>query len=527
MQEQFLIIKELLLSIWHKKHYAIISSWLICPLAWLAISSMPDQYESEARVYVDTQSLIRPLMRGLMVETDPNTQVNLIVKTLLSRPNLERIARMTDLDIQAETEEDYERIINNLRSDIKFSAAGRENIFTIAITEKEPELAKNIVQSALTVFIENTLGETRQDTDSAHKFLDEQIEDYEKRLLESETRLKNFKQQYSGFLEGDTVNFRQALAAEKARLKEAELALREAQTRLDSAQAQLVGEEPVFGLYSGNSGANSFTTEYDSRLIALQQRIDEMLLLYTERHPDIKELKRRYDDLNALREEEIERYIEVQKNNPQAVTNLNENPVYQDMKIQANNLQNEVASLKVRVNDYRQRVQGLETNILAIPEIDAKLTALNRGYDITKARYEELLERKETAMLAQEAERTTEKIQFRVIDPPKLPLEPSGPYRVLYFIASFIVALAAGFGIAFLQIQINPTVISSNQLTRTTKLPVFGVISATENLNIMTKYKRQNRLFIVSTSVLFAILVLFIIYFQVPDLIQPHVKRFF
>ena len=82
-----------------KKHYVIISTWLLCPIGWLGVTTLPDQYESSARVYVDTQSLLRPLMKGLMVETDPNTQIRLMIKTLLSRPNLERITRMTDLDL--------------------------------------------------------------------------------------------------------------------------------------------------------------------------------------------------------------------------------------------------------------------------------------------------------------------------------------------------------------------------------------------------------------------------------------------
>ena len=153
MQEILEQIIDYLKGIWIKRRYIMISTWLICPLGWYFIAAMPDVYESEARVYVDTQSLLRPLLRGLTVETNPQTQIRLMVKTLLSRPNLERISRMTDLDVQANTNEEYEAIIARLKNDLKISTAGRENIYTLSIDDKNPEMAKNIVQSALTVFI--------------------------------------------------------------------------------------------------------------------------------------------------------------------------------------------------------------------------------------------------------------------------------------------------------------------------------------------------------------------------------------
>ena len=119
MQDIFEEIIDYLKGIWLKRRYIIIATWLICPLGWYVVASMPNVYESEARVYVDTQSLLRPLLKGLTVETNPNTQIKLMIRTLLSRPNLERISRMTDLDVQAENSEEYEQIIKDLKEDIK------------------------------------------------------------------------------------------------------------------------------------------------------------------------------------------------------------------------------------------------------------------------------------------------------------------------------------------------------------------------------------------------------------------------
>lgn len=525
MHDQIAIIKELLLGVWSKKHYVILTTWLICPIAWFSIAQMPDEYESEARVYVDTQSLLRPLMRGLMVEVNPNHQIQLILKTLLSRPNLERIARMTDMDLEADSNAKFEQIIDKLKKDIKISTTGRENIFTIKTSERNPELAQNIVQSALTVFIENTLGETREDSDSAQKFLDAQIKEYENRLIAAEARLKDFKQKYHGSMPENSNNYSSQLASEQANLKEAELALLEAKTRLESAKAQLIGEEPVFGLFNSPvENNNGFSTQYDSRIVQLEEKLDGLSLRFTAQHPDVRETQRRLDELKSLRDKELQTYYTNSQENPQAFKSLNENPVYQEMKIQANQLENDVASLNVRVADYKNRIETLKQKIRSIPEVDAEFMALNRDYGIVKNRYEELLERQESAQLAQSAERTTEKIQFRVIDPPKLPIKPSGPLRDIYFVAAFILSVGLGGGIAFLVTQINPKVVSTSQLLRTTGLPIFGVVSATSNLDTLTKIKRQKHLFLASNSVLLIILMLLIGYFNSIALIQPIFK---
>ena len=168
MQEIIEQFVDYLKGIWLKRRFIIISTWLICPFAWVFVSQLDNVYESEARVYADTQSILGPLLRGLTVKTDPEIQIRLMIKTLLSRPNLERITRMTDLDVLAETPAAYEKLIENLKDNIIIKKTGgrNENIFTISYQHKDPEMAKNVVNSALTVFIENTLGENRNDSNS-------------------------------------------------------------------------------------------------------------------------------------------------------------------------------------------------------------------------------------------------------------------------------------------------------------------------------------------------------------------------
>ena len=528
MHDQFEKFKELLLGIWAKKHFIIISTWLICPIGWIFVSSLPDQYEAEARVYVDTQSLLRPLMKGLMVETDPNTQIRLMVKTLLSRPNLERIARMNDLDLTAKDTDEFDVIVEDLKEDIKISSAGKENIYTLSIRESSPQLAKNIVQAALTVFIENTLGETRSDTDTAQKFLKEQIEDYEQKLTLAEQKLTQFKQKYSGIMPSDSNSFYAALDNAKRLLKATNLQLLETQTRLASAKAQLNKEGSSGKSVSDNViEENAITTTYDESILKMQAQLDDLLISYTERHPDVKELTRRLSELKKLRRQELNNYYSVDSGDSESGNSTNQNPVYQAMKIQVNQLENEVASLQVRANDYQTEVTLLNDKIHVLPEVEAELSGLNRDYEINKKKYEELLSRRETASLAKQADATSDKIQFRVIDPPRAPIAPAGPYRILFFFAVLLAALGAGIGAAILSIQINPTVLSASQLARTTQIPIFGIVGASPILGLEQKNRKSTRRFIISNTSLLLLLMMLIAYFIAPDLIQAPLKRIF
>ena len=140
--------------------------------------------------------------------------------------------------------------------------------------------------------------------------------------------------------------------------------------------------------------------------------LDDLLLRYTEKHPDVIEVNRRLVHLNNQRSKEIEEYLNARQDGDSNKMPTSQNPVIQQLQIQVNQLENQVASTNVRVNDYRQQVKDLESKIHILPEIEAELTSLNRGYEITKTKYEELLIRKETAQLAQQADESTNSIQF-------------------------------------------------------------------------------------------------------------------
>jgi polysaccharide chain length determinant protein (PEP-CTERM system associated) len=475
-------------GIWRNRWYALGCAWLVCLIGWVVVYRLPDQYEASARVFVDTQSILRPLLQGLTVSVNPDAQIGLMTRTLLSRPNLEKIARNADLDIRAQDTEGMDALINNLQKRIQLTGAGRENLYGIAFTDNDPQLAKKIVQAVVTVFVENLLGETRQDTDTAQRFLEKQIAEYEARLVEAENRLKEFKLKNVGLMAAEGQNYYTRLQQASADVETVRLELNQAESRRNSLLQQIGGEEPTFGIGpqpSVSAGpAGGLVLPIDARIQSLEQKLDELLLKYTERHPDVGILKQTLADFKKQREEELAQYQASMAASAASSSmggfgpsGVDANPVYQQLKVALAQEEANVASLQARLAEYEKRRKELQDQVTTVPQVEAELSALNRDYDINRKKYDELVGRRESARLSQQAEQTNQDIRFRIIDPPRVPLEPTGPNRPLLLSGVLVGALGVGGALAFLLAQIWPTFDSRRSLMHATQIPVFGSVS--------------------------------------------------
>jgi protein tyrosine kinase modulator len=498
MQEVIAQIFSYIWGIWRFRWLALVVTWVIALGGWLFVQQMPESYVGKARIYVDSNNLLRPLLQGLAIQPNVSQRIAMMSRTLLSRPNLEKVMRMTDLDLQVQTDREKEEMLTDLRKNILLAGdRSNESLYSIQVKDADRDTAKRITQALITVFIESSLSDKRQDSSGAQNFLDEQIAEYEVRLAESEGRLAAFKQRYVGTLPGEAGGYYARLDQAKQQLSAAQLQLREMENRRAELQRQIDGEEPVF-LSSGMGAASS---PLDMRIQALNGQMDALLAKYTERHPEVRQIRALIADLEA---EKFAELTSARENNYSgAYAGLTSSPVYQGMRSMLAESEAQVAELRVRVKEYEKRVTELKDRVNNIPLIETELKQLDRDYRVISGQHQELLERREAAKLSQDVEQTASDVSFRVVDPPFVPSKPGEPNKLLLNSLVLILSLGAGAALALLISLIKPVIVDQQSTVKLTGLPLLGSVT----LIPTAEQKRRETIGLVVYSSLAAVLV--------------------
>ena len=458
------------------KWLIIITAWLISVAGWVFVSTMPDQYKSVAKVSVDSGTMLRPLLRGMAIQSNTRGLVQVMQQLMFTRPNLEKIAQLAGLDIDSKNESEKQSLIQELKSNVKI-AGGRNNIFTIAYESSDPTKAQDIVHAVLTVFSEQTQQRGISDTGSAQQFIEEQIQEYEARLKNAEKARENFKRINAGLLPNQGGGQLGVLSSIKGQIQETQMALSEVNSRwkvlnrqMDEALESGDDVEDEWGLF--DTGSTQSTPE-DAKIAVLEERMSELLLQYTEKHPDVLSIKSTIQDLQKSKAQRLENMPEASIMSSGAINN----PYIQSLKIALNNAEAQRASLRSRIGLLSRRMADIQKGMDTRLSIETAMQNLDRDYSVIKSNYMQLIQRREMALMTEKADSSQGILRFKVVDAPSKALSPSGPNRKLFNSAAFGVSLGVGFVLAFLIYFIRPTFMSTRQVRTVTGLPVLGSVS--------------------------------------------------
>lgn len=485
---------------WKHRHLGMIVAWIVGAVAAGVILRIPNQYEASARIYVDTQSILRPLMSGLAVQPNIEQQIMMLSRTLISRPNIEKLIRMADLDLNIKNKADQETLIEELTSSLKILGVGRDNLYTISYRDPDSAKAQRVVQALVSIFIESSLGDKRQDTDSARKFLEEQIRNYEKKLEDAENRLKEFKLRNIDLAASEGKSGIDRLGDLSTQLSNAKLQLREAEQSRDALRRQIAGEEPVLLPDSVGGDSSISLPEIDGRIDTQKRNLDSLLQRYTEQHPDVVGTRRLIKDLEEQKRQEIVARKKYAAANPGA--SVSNNPVFQQLKVSLAEAEANAASLRARVSEYEERYKRTTSLMKTQPQLEAELAQLNRDYELDKRNYEQLVSRRDSAELSGDLDTAGSMADFRLIDPPRSSSKPVAPNRLMLLPIGLVLALAAGLFVAFAASQIRPVFFDSKSLRDVTNLPVIGTVSLIHNEARGKQERASLRRFLVATAAL-------------------------
>jgi len=431
-------------------------------------------------------------MSGLAVQPNVEQQIGMLSRTLISRPNIEKLVRMADLDLRTSSKSDQEQLIEKLMKSVEIRTAGGVNLYSMAYRDSDQDKAKRVIQALVSIFVESGLGASRKDTDSAKTFLAEQIKTFEARLEEAEARMKEFRLRNLDRQSADGKDAATRLGEVYSQLEAARLQLREAEKARDSAKRQLAearGQAPssaLPNLLAGKSTGPSTaaippTPEIDSRIDAQKRALDGLLQRYTDQHPDVLGARRLIADLEEQRRKEVAELQRRAAAQPAAGAGLQGGPsdslAVQELNRMLATAEVQTAAIQARVEEYSSRYAALRESLKTAPQIEAEASQLNRDYAITKKNYEDLVARRQSAVMSGELDVASGVAEFRLIDPPRVAPKPVSPNRMILLPGVLVLSLAAGIFFAFAASQMRPTFSNAEMLRQLTGLPLLGVVT--------------------------------------------------
>jgi len=475
-------ILEQIRGVWRFRWTAMLVAWIVCLLGWLVVLVMPDTYSAWARVYVDTRTRLSQVTQGIGVASNIAAQAEGVREALLGGPQLQKVARLAIPGYATASSGQQAAIIEGLRTRLQVEATGGErnqpaDLYTITYADQDRQTAHRVVDQLLKLFLANAIGSSQEGSEQAQQFLTQQIAEYDKKLAAAESRLADFKRQYAGLVPGATGDYFTRLHGDTDDLDKDRSALTVAEQKRDELHRQLSSEEPLMGSSSGRGNGAAGGGDTSSAIRETQARLDDLLLRFTDKHPDVIAARRTLEDLKKRQQTEI---AAVRRGDQAAIaaSGLAANPVYQGIKLQLSRADVEVAAARRQVADREGKIAELRKMINTAPEVEAEFARLNRDYDVTRGQYQALVERLNRAKLSDKAE-ATGVVRFQVVDPPTGSDQPVSPDRIRLILVVLLGGLAAGVGVAYLMHQIRPVFASARQLAELTQLPVLGVVSMT------------------------------------------------
>ncbi|HZP88627.1 MAG TPA: XrtA system polysaccharide chain length determinant [Burkholderiales bacterium] len=476
MQELVAQVVGYLRGIWHRRWIGLGVAWIVAVVGSVVIYRMPDEYQASARVFVDTQSMLRPLMQGMAISTDPSYQVSLLSRLLFSRPNLEKIIRKGDFDTAAG--KSASSLVDEFGGRLSIARAGGDNIYTVAFTYPDGRKARDVVQAALSTFIEQSLGENKSGAESARRFLDAQIKDYERRLQEAEARSQAFKLKNMALLGTSGRDYLTQMSGVVDQVKDSQVELRVAEETRDGIKKQLQELESRTPQVIVENTVPTAVPELDGRIDGLKRQADELLRRFTDLHPDVVAIKRQIAQLQDERDRVLEARRKAAESRPKvtAANSATNDPVVQQLRVALSEAESNVVTVRARLAEYQNRIAQLRAAAEAVPRIETELSQMNRDYGILQRQYDALVSRRETANMTGKLD-DAGIAEFRIIDPPRLTPNPVAPNRIRLLLMLLGGALLAGIGTSFLVSQIWPTFHDSRILREVTNRPLLGMIS--------------------------------------------------
>ncbi len=479
------------------RRHGVAMALIFAIIAILALAvglAVPRKYASATTILAQGSDIIQPLLEGRAVATEVSDRAGLARQVIFSRRVMSMILDKGGWLKDKPSAIEQDRIMEQIKSRTMVSSP-RPELIQISYHDSDPHRTLEVTQQFAELFIAENRAAKERESREAFEFIDKQVRDYHAKLTGSEKGLMNYRSANIDAQPGSVADSTARINALRAQVEQARMSMMEQQSRESALVSQLTGESEV-------SAVQTRSSMYRAQLIDLQNQYDQLILNYTDKHPDVVRVRLQMQDLQQqLAAEEARRAQGGPANNLALSENAQINPLYQELRTQLATARRELAATRSRMASSQAMLNDELDRSRRIATSEGMLAELTRDYEVNRDIYQDLLRRRENARVSMVLDEEQRGLTFRIQDPAMLPVRPSG-LRMMHFAAAGLgLGLLTPLGLLFALVTLDPRVRSAKALEALdTGLPILVVVPAYET----AREKRRARTRLVMASLLVA-----------------------
>lgn len=464
---------------------------------YLALT-IPRVYSASTTILVQGQKVPGSYVKSI-VTSGIDERINTISQQIMSHTNLEGIIQRFGLFQQENHKkmfpEDKVKILRE-RIQVKLTRARNgTDAFSIVYRGTDPERVMNITNTLAGLYMDENLKLREAQAVGTSEFLDAELEKTRKKLVEKESALSAYRSKYMGGLPDELESnlrtldrLQEQLIDRQGMLQDTRNAIAVLDSRMARPAETLTSAPAMADVGAGGSNKQPgpvLTADTAARLTRAEMELDELLLRYTDKHPDvvkkratITRLKNRLK-MKAASADAAATAIADDVDTPSAGTTaaVVTGPMTPERKAdlrQLRQLEGEAAQLRQDVNRIKERMALYQGRVDETPRREQELRSLERDYGNIQDVYSSLLDRKLEAELSVNMERKQKGEQFRILDAARRPQRPISPDVRKLFVLSMGAGVAVGGGIIFLLVFLDGTIRRDEDIEAETGLPILA-----------------------------------------------------
>jgi polysaccharide chain length determinant protein (PEP-CTERM system associated) len=482
---------------------------LILPLAAgltagvFGFRQFPEEYRSETLIMVVPQRIPDSYVKSTITATVED-RLSSISDQIMSRSRLEKIITDFDLYKEARATGVMEDVVQKMRSDIKPTLVGKDSAFRISYVSKDPRVAQKVTERLASLYIEENLRDRTNLAEGTNQFLESQLEDAKRRLVDHEKKLEEYRRQHAGQLPTQLQSNLQAIQNAQMQLQAVSESINRARERRLLLERQVADAQTLVipTLVTPGIAAPDATPTAAQQLENAQARLELMRLRYTPDHPDVKSLQRSISELQLKVDEEARKPAAVTSDKPLSPAEAARQRRIRDLQADIEVLDRQVLSAQAEESRLKSTIAEYQARVDVLPTRESELVELTRDYATLQETYSSLLKKREDSKLAANLEQRQIGEQFKILDPASLPERPSNQkQRLLVLAAGIFGGFALGLGLIGLLEYRDSSFKSEEDVLRVLTLPVLALVPVmVSKSDRHQSRRRQKRKFVVAIA---------------------------